>query len=416
MDRDRRRGVVHALAASSIGTLIVGVFAHFLTRRIYTLHRVLAQVRAGARAERAPPLGRDEVGLLAEGLNAMLDSLQERDEAVRSAGLYSRRLLEAALDPLFVIRRDGMIGDVNSATERVLGLSRHRLIGSAFAGYFTDPEAARRGYEQAYAEEQVRDYPLTLRDGQGRLVPVNFHASVYSDVSGRVAGLFAAARDMSEHQRLLAQARSDAQAKAQLLREVNHRVTNNLASMLGLISHEREHLGEAERAAVVPVLERLTQRLRGLMFVHRMLSDAQWAPVPIDQLARGVIGAAIAVAPVPPLLTVGPTVEKISPRQASALAMVFSELATNTIKHACAVAKPEVRCEIETLSPETVRIVYADNGPGFSSAVLELDHANIGLRLVRMLVEQSLRGRLRLGNDGGARVEMTLRLEDRSRT
>jgi PAS domain S-box-containing protein len=413
---ETRHGLIYALVAICVGALIAGMMAQLLTRQIDSLRNVLASVRAGAQNVRAPELGRDEVGLLGKDLNAMLDVLATRDATIRDASAYARRLLEASLDPLFTISREGLITDVNSATEHALGWPRYRLIGSAFADYFTDPEAARRGYQEAYAREWVLDYPLTIRHKGGALVPVNFHASVYHNAAGAVSGLFAAARDMSEHHRLLAQAQADAQTRAHLLREVNHRVTNNLASLLGLISHEQEHLAEDRRAAASPVLDRLTQRLRGLMFVHRMLSDAQWSPVRIDQLARGVIGAAMSAAPVVPALDISPSEERISPRQASALAMVFNELATNTVKYGCTRPSPAVHCTIETVSGDTVCIAYTDNGAGFAPEVLAGQRGNVGLKLMRLLVEQSLRGTLLLLNDRGARVEMTLRLEERHRT
>ena len=64
-------------------------------------------------------------------------------EAVRRAGAYNRSLIEASLDPLVTIARDGKITDVNNATEKVIGLSRQQLIGTDFSDYFTDPGKAR---------------------------------------------------------------------------------------------------------------------------------------------------------------------------------------------------------------------------------------------------------------------------------
>ena len=78
---------------------------------------------------------------------------------MRKASLYARSLLEASLDPLVTISREGKITDVNQATEKVTGISREKLIGSDFSNYFTDPEGARRGYEQVFARGAVQDYP-----------------------------------------------------------------------------------------------------------------------------------------------------------------------------------------------------------------------------------------------------------------
>jgi len=84
------------------------------------------------------------------------------------------------------ISREGKITDVNEATERVTGVSRERLIGSDFSNYFTDPESARRGYEQVFAQGAVQDYPLAIRSAAGKVTDVLYNASVFRNESGEV--------------------------------------------------------------------------------------------------------------------------------------------------------------------------------------------------------------------------------------
>jgi PAS domain S-box-containing protein len=123
------------------------------------------------------------------------------EEALRQAGAYNRSLLEASLDPLVTIGRDGTVTDVNAAAETVTGVSREALVGTDFADYFTDPEKARAGYRQVFREGSVRDYALEVRRREGGATPVLYNASVYRDESGKVAGVFAAARDITERTR-----------------------------------------------------------------------------------------------------------------------------------------------------------------------------------------------------------------------
>ncbi|MGA2505151.1 MAG: PAS domain S-box protein [Anaerolineales bacterium] len=120
------------------------------------------------------------------------------DEALRAASSYDRRLLEASIDPLVTIGPDGKITDVNLATETVTGVPRDRLIGTDFSDYFTEPEKARQGYQQVFAHDVVRDYPLTIRHASGRTTDVLYNATVYKSEVGEVQGVFAAARDITE--------------------------------------------------------------------------------------------------------------------------------------------------------------------------------------------------------------------------
>ena len=118
--------------------------------------------------------------------------------AQKQASQYARSLIEASLDPLITISPKGKITDVNKATETVTGFPRERLIGSDFSDYFTEPEKARAGYQKVISQEFVKDYPLTIRHTSGRLTDVVYNATVYADESGKMQGVFAAARDITE--------------------------------------------------------------------------------------------------------------------------------------------------------------------------------------------------------------------------
>ena len=137
-----------------------------------------------------------------------LRDLVEAEEQLRAASLYARSLLEAALDPLVTISPEGKITDVNQATENVTGIARERLIGTDFSDYFTEPEQARAGYQQVFAEGLVRDYPLAIRHVSGAVTEVLYNASLYRDERGEVVGIFAAARDVTERNQAQEQLRA----------------------------------------------------------------------------------------------------------------------------------------------------------------------------------------------------------------
>ncbi|WP_262967160.1 PAS domain S-box protein [Methylobacter psychrophilus] len=131
----------------------------------------------------------------------MADAVRET-EALRITSRYSRRLIEASLDPLIIIDPKGLISDVNAAMEAVTGWPRETLIGTEFADYCTDPQHARAGYQQTFKNGLVRDYPLEIRHHNGHLTPVMLNAAVYQDDTGNSAGVFAAARDITEQMQL----------------------------------------------------------------------------------------------------------------------------------------------------------------------------------------------------------------------
>jgi PAS domain S-box-containing protein len=139
---------------------------------------------------------------LGSALSLAIENAQKEDQLRElAAARYARSLIEASPDPLVTISVEGKITDVNEATERVTGLPRTELIGTDFSDYFTDPEAARAGYRRVFAEGSVTDYPLAIRRQDGYVTDVLYNATVYRDEGGEVAGVFAAARDITELKR-----------------------------------------------------------------------------------------------------------------------------------------------------------------------------------------------------------------------
>jgi len=150
---------------------------------------------------------------------------------------YARSLIEASLDPLVTIRPDGAITDVNQATVLATGVSREKLIGSDFCDYFTEPASAQAGYQRAFAEGSVSDYPLTIRQSDDNLIDVLYNASVYKDIKGRVIGVFAAARDVTERKHL-DRVLLERNAELQSAREIADRASLSKSDFLSNMSHE----------------------------------------------------------------------------------------------------------------------------------------------------------------------------------
>lgn len=142
---------------------------------------------------------KDEKGRIV-GASTIARDITERkraEEELRRVSLYSRSLIEASLDPLVTISKDGKITDVNEATEEATGRPRRQLIGSDFSDYFTEPDKARAGYQQVFERGFVRDYLLAIRNTSGAVMEVLYNATVFKDANGEVEGVFAAARDVT---------------------------------------------------------------------------------------------------------------------------------------------------------------------------------------------------------------------------
>ena len=161
------------------------------------------------------------------GASKVARDITERKQASR----YARSLLEASLDPLVTISSEGKITDVNEATVKVTGVPREKLIGTDFANYFTEPEKARVGYQRVFSEGFVTGYPLTIRHAEGLLTDVLYNASLYKDTDGRVLGVFASARDITERKLMENERAAVARSILRLNQELEQRVKTRTAEL-----------------------------------------------------------------------------------------------------------------------------------------------------------------------------------------
>lgn len=350
-------------------------------------------------------------------------TVRERTAALQRKSAHYELLLRTSSDALHVVDLDGRLLEWNDAFRAHLGYDDARLAGMTIDEFDVD-----RG-------------PAGLRDELGRLLREGgrFEArhrradGVVRDVEIIVAGmrveerdvLLASARDITERRRREAEleelhqaARRDAATKAELLREINHRVKNNLTSILGLLAGERAHAPNACGPALDAALDRLAERIGGLLELHGLLAESGWAPVRIAELAELILRGAGAASPVQARLelTIEPTELRVSPRQASSLALVLNELATNSRKHASPgrdVLRIGLRAREEG---DFLALEYRDDGPGYPAEVLERGATGVGLALLRDLVTESLRGSVQLSTEGGARTILRIRTEEAGRT
>ncbi len=215
------------------------------------------------------------------------------EKAACTASRYSRSLIEASLDPLVTISPEGKITDVNAATEAATGYDRMHLIGADFSDHFTEPEQARSVYKAVFEKGSVRDYPLEIEHRNGKITSVLYNASVYRDEQGRIEGVVAAARDVTEIKALESQLRRAQKLEAigTLAGGIAHDFNNILAPIIGYTemamgsipetSSTRRHLNQVLTAA-----NRAKDLVRQILAISRQGEDQLMRPVDVSIIVK----------------------------------------------------------------------------------------------------------------------------------
>lgn len=199
--------------------------------------------------------------------------------------------------------------------------------------------------------------------------------------------------------------------KEMLLRELNHRVKNNLQLILSLVSITPE-TSPAER----PLRESLENRISAIALLHEMLHESD-SPGSVDlleylrRISSLVLGDAIQSGEVDCDVE-GPPLE-VSLDIAVPFGLIVNEILTNSLKYGKPADGSLAHISITLGREEPARLVVSihDNGPGVGDASLRPDGSagGIGLSLVDILMQQ-LRGSWTLESNGGAcfRLEVPL--------
>ncbi|MEV5000827.1 sensor histidine kinase [Nocardioides sp. LML1-1-1.1] len=196
------------------------------------------------------------------------------------------------------------------------------------------------------------------------------------------------------------------------IREIHHRVKNNLQTVAALLRLQARRIGSEE---AVSALEEAVRRVGSIAIVHEILSQAVEETVAFDDIADRLARL---------VTDVGSTTAQVGVRRegsfgvlssevATPLAMVVMELMQNAAEHGYeAGAQGEIVLRAERHGA-VLDVAVEDDGRGLP-ADFDLDGAtSLGLSIVRTLVESELGGHLTLGHapDGGTRAAISLPVE-----
>ncbi|MBI2809451.1 MAG: PAS domain S-box protein [Candidatus Melainabacteria bacterium] len=118
---------------------------------------------------------------------------------------HASRLLEASADALTVMTPEGTITEANLAAEKVYGVARQDLIGKSITELVKDPQRlneSTQAIKLALAQGSVKDFRAHYRKGSGEVIECSINGSVYRDEDGKVEGLIASARDITQQLQL----------------------------------------------------------------------------------------------------------------------------------------------------------------------------------------------------------------------
>jgi PAS domain S-box-containing protein len=337
------------------------------------------------------------------------------EDALRASEARFRTLVDNAPEAIVVYDLDLerlVIANENACT--LFGHAREQLyqMGPADISPARQPDGrksadlSRRLLRRALRGERPVFEWMHL-DSAGREIPCEVRLVRLPDRDRRL--IRGSITDITARKRFEQELITRAETERLLLSELDHRVRNNLTSLVALVDMSTEQQDGSASA----LAESIGSRIRTMATVHSLLSEGHWAPIELMALVGRVAGGD----PRGQLRLEGPDVA-IPPGQVQALAMVVNELLTNSRKHG-ALRTPDGVIEVNwNLQPldgrRRIDLVWSErSGEGVDDPIPPDGRGGIGLSLIRGLVGSELRGEAVLRfPPGGAQHRLRLTLVD----
>lgn len=320
-------------------------------------------------------------------------------------------LLESAPDGIVVIDTSGLIAIVNSQTEKLFDYTKSELIGKPIEILVPDEFKAghvksRDGYiANPHTRPMGAGRLLTGRKRDGTLFPVEISLSPLETEQGTL--ITSIVRDITDRRKAEDMIKASLLEKEALLKEIHHRVKNNLQVTSSLLRLQSDYIQDEYARELFAESQ---NRIRSMALVHEKLYQSSnlsqinfydYCETLALLLFRsyGVNSNKIKFTMLGEHVT-------LSIENAVPCGLMINELISNCLKHAFTGRDAgEIKCSVEVIG-EKIRISVADNGVGLPPLFDIEKTESLGLKLVKTLVRQ-INGELQFSTDHGVRFSIS---------
>jgi len=346
----------------------------------------------------------DDRGSILGGIvvNQDITERARAEEALKMREREFSTLVENALDIIVRFDTDFRYVYCNRALNRQFGVPASSLIGKT--PYET-------GISAADAEFVINALRTVLESGrelsveQKLLTPGGakwFLTSVIPehDETGRTESLLAISRDITDRRQAEEEIQTLLKEKEMLLREVHHRIRNNLGSIDNLLTLQ---LVSAADDSAAMALQDAQSRVRSMMMLYDRLNlSADYTHIGVKDYLESLSVRILDIFPGREKVAVHYAIDDftLDARTVFPLGLIINELLTNSMKHAFPGGEKGILSLSATWHDGVATVTVEDNGIGFPAAGCT---GGFGLNLISMLVRQ-IGGTMRMEHGNGTRI------------
>jgi PAS domain S-box-containing protein len=408
----RQTLIILGLVCMLVVSIVSAIVSRGLVVPLRRLVRVTDAAAQGDYGQRVDVESKDEVGILAGSFNTMIDEIgRTRDQLIASRD-YINNILWVMNESLMVLDDELKIRLVNPAACDLLGIDEIQLLGTLYSDVIVLGDTMDQADTVEILDSVLTHGEMYYRSRDRGLIQVLVSASVLPPSTGEPGGYVVLAQDITALKETEGRLRESLDEKEVLLKEIHHRVKNNLQVVISLLSLQRNQEHETE---VLTALDETQSRIRAMAIVHEILYQSNsFARINLREYLRNLVrNITFSNHAMSDRIRLEMHMEDclVSVDQAIPCGLVVNEILTNAFKYAF----PDERTGVITIGLHNmdgneIYLRIKDNGVGIPDDVDWKTTSSLGLHLVNIIAELQLRADADLTSDNGTSFSMRFKV------
>ena len=332
------------------------------------------------------------------GITLDITERKRAEEEVEKSRKFLATIIDNIPDTVTIMDPQHRFALVNQAYCNIIGHTKEEVIGKT-EYWKKDKEIFQTGKG---LDIQERFYT----DIEGKHHYVSVKKAPLTDESGKVTHVVTISRDITERKCAEDKIKESLKEKEVLLREIHHRVKNNLQIVSSMLSMQAM---KAKDKKVIESLLDSRSRIQTMSLIHAQLYQSEnFEQVEMGTTIRKLVSSMLQIyAQDKKNITSVVTAEGIilSISQAIPCGLIINELVSNALKHAfTGMTEGSIEISMRELAGDKIKLTVKDNGIGIPEELDIYKTDTLGLKIVRTLAEEQLKGKMGLIRDKGTEI------------
>lgn len=394
-----KKGILKSIGKPSLDWMGVPLKVNGKPYGVLAVQTYLRNIRYGLEELDIMNFVSTQIGMVV-GRKMAEDRLHESEKRYRG-------VFDGVREAIFIESTDGRILDVSESACKMFGYSREEMLNLKVYDLVPPGTQAIKAEDLINNKEPGKPIEWVNIRSNGEIFPVELSARIH-EIGGEPVVLVVV-RDITNRKKSEEQLHKAIQEKEVLLRELHHRVKNNLQVMTSLLGLQSEMLKDKKAKEALRVTQ---MRVKSIALIHEELYQAKdLANVNFGEYLKLLIENLSEVYNANPRIQFHLDLNgtQLNVDTAVPLGMIVNELVTNSLKYAFpGNRRGNISIQLHPVEGSSYLMVIEDDGVGIGNDFETKQHNSLGMQLVQILAQQ-LSGKVEIERGQGTRFNVTFK-------